>query len=108
MPKRTFQFIMNSSDLKYSKVYGVGIQEPTGLNDPRYPSVIKSNYKGVQGYTGYNRIRKQPTEDEYIRQHLNRRKPGYTGYIPGVMAETIFGKTFGSIASACSRNNKQT
>ena len=101
MPKRSFNSIKSASDLKFSNVYGSGLKMPVGLNDPAFFRTLHSSARGIQGYTGYHRIHK-PAEEKLEMRRMSRNIPGYTGFLPGVESETVFGKTHGVVASATS------
>ena len=102
MPKKSFNSIKANSDLQFSRVYGSGKRMPLGLNDPGFFQARNSHARGIQGYTGYNRICK-PVSGILEQRRVSRGVPGYTGYLPGVESETVFGKTHGVVASAASR-----
>lgn len=106
MPKRSFASIRTLSDLRNSRVYGDG-------NVDRYshkyvdPMKISIHNRGIVGYTGHNEARNVPVQ-AHLLQHgekLPDSLPGYTGYIPGVRSESIFGKSIGSIISAYTKRS---
>ena len=101
MPRRSFDSIRKTTDLRFSPVYGTGKPLPLGLEDEKYYATLNSPFRGILGYTGHDRIRKA-TEKDLVPRPLSRILPGYSGYLPGVGAESVFGRTHGVVASACS------
>jgi hypothetical protein len=104
MPKRSFASIREYSNLRHSRVFGDGSGE-RALSVFRDPVNISIHNKGIVGYTGHNEARNVPLQVHLVQhsREFNEPPPGYTGFIPGTMAESVFGKSKGSIISAHAR-----
>lgn len=100
MPKKSFSAIRRSSDLRFSNVYGDGSRLPF----PGAASRIPELPMGIQGYTGHGRICKDPMRHDVPLEPrpLSRAIPGYTGFLPNAASESMFGRTHGAVAYACS------
>ena len=104
MPKKSFDAIRVSSDLRFSRVYGDCSKSPTAPSDHTRHGENSVKFPGVVGYTG-RRVRPvMPVRLDWVdpRADIGKSLPGYTGYIPGRNPESVFGKSYGVVASACS------
>lgn len=101
-PKRCIDTIRSRSDLKFSKSYGdtplkhgMRVLEPGSLTRT-------FGVPGISGYTG-TRPRRDLTDPPscFGEKSLGSAIPGYGGYVPSKTAESLFGRRFAVVTSAC-------
>ena len=65
--------------------------------------MFEPNFKSsLPGYTGHQQSKIE--EDVVQREPAKKHIPGYGGYIPGVKAENVFGKTYAKVTQMSGAN----
>ena len=105
-PKRTFQTILETTELIKSKTYSSESSRASAkLSQREYLLLANYAVPWVAGYTGHKEsapIAQKPMARTEI--FLTRPPPGYTGFIPSASSCSLFGKSYSVIASACARH----
>lgn len=104
-PKRSFGVILETTQLNKSKAYGYdhgNISHRAQLDCSRV--VDDFQVPGVVGYTGYREA--QPITEKPVVRETNFMRllpPGYTGFVPAAKAQSLFGRSYSVIATACAK-----
>lgn len=106
-PKRTFDSILSTTDLCASTTYGhIKGFTPSHSIPPRDKLTVNTySVPGVIGYTGHRDA--QGITDKPVTRNstfIEKSPPGYTGFIPYAASNSLFGKSFSVISTACARN----
>ena len=105
-PKRTFQTILETTDLIKSKAYrSPSSRASVHHSKSEYIGAETHAVPGVAGYTGHRES--APIAEKPMRRtdmFLQRPPPGYTGFIPSASSSSLFGRSYSVIASACARH----
>ena len=91
--------------MRFSKAYGL----PDARHPDALPGLPQSVYpvqsRHALGYTGHI-LQTDVTEKPINRSKdfLKSAPPGFTGFIPHKEAESLFGRSFSVVASACAKH----
>ena len=103
-PKRSFDAILKTTELKKSRAYGSDKGRAT--HSPPVECTVRGDYQvpGVMGYTGHKEVQ-NITENAVLRSadFLQHPPPGYTGFVPLSRSESLFGRSYSVIAAACAK-----